>query len=858
MDPDGLQEAFDNVFAGIRQARESFEPDLCPREVGVITSIATGIAKVSGLPGVGYEELVKFPGDILGIAFNVDEDELGVVLLGDYARLRAGDEVERTGRVMDVVVGDGVLGRVIDPLGRPLDGGEPLVGRGRLPIERPAVAIMDRAPVTEPLQTGIKIIDALIPVGRGQRELILGDRQTGKTAIALGTILNQRGQNVVCVYCAIGQRASAVAKAVAVLRENGAMDHTVVVVTEGNDPPGLAYIAPYAATSIAEHFMEAGRDVLIVYDDLTQHAQAYRELSLLLRRPPGREAFPGDIFYIHSRLLERATRLRSEHGGGSLTALPIVETEAQNISAYIPTNLISITDGQIYLSPSLFELGVLPAVDVGKSVSRVGGKAQRAAYREAAGDLKLAYAQFEELETFARFGARLDEDTRKIIEHGRRIRACLKQSEFAPVSVLGQIAVLLALTTGLFDSTPIERMAEAERAVIEAAEKMPAETCARFDTADKLSEQDRATILQIAREALTPFQSSPDAKADARFISKTETKAGPGPEPRGRPEGRAETKPKPPRAGAATETANRAAGGRESGPWRMAVAALVILAGAGGWFAVWRVEPTRKSAARTLSVTGVLAAAATAPVEARVSGVISAVRCTTDMQVKSGQLCAEINSRPYQAMVDRDEAEVTAAEAQLQRDNAKLARAKASFERHATMAKRGSREVDASRRMYEQAQAQRERDEETSVQRQAALNKARINLAKTNIVSPIDGTVVARNIEVGQTVAADAAPLFLVATDLKVLRISAKVGEKDIGDIKPGDKVSFQVETFRNRSFAGEVTHIDHSPQASQNAASNAVVISVPNADLSLKPGMSATIRIVINKRDKAPNGATP
>jgi F-type H+-transporting ATPase subunit alpha len=858
MDPDGLQETFDNVFAGIRQARESFEPDLRPREVGVITSIATGIAKVSGLPGVGYEELVKFPGDILGIAFNVDEDQLGVVLLGDYARLRAGDEVERTGRVMDVVVGDGVLGRVIDPLGRPLDGAEPLVARGRLPVERPAVAIMDRAPVTEPLQTGIKIIDALIPIGRGQRELILGDRQTGKTSIAVGAILNQRGQNVVCVYCAIGQRASAVAKAVAVLRENGAMDQTVVVVTEGNDPPGLAYIAPYAATSIAEHFMEAGRDVLIVYDDLTQHAQAYRELSLLLRRPPGREAFPGDIFYIHSRLLERATRLRAELGGGSLTALPIVETEAQNISAYIPTNLISITDGQIYLSPSLFELGVLPAVDVGKSVSRVGGKAQRAAYREVTGDLKLVYAQFEELETFARFGARLDEDTRKIIEHGRRIRACLKQSEFAPVSVPGQIAVLLALTTGLFDSTPIERMADAERAVIEAAEKTPAEACARFDTADKLSEQDRATILQIAREALTPFQSSPDAKADARFISKTEPKAGPGPEPGGKPEGRPEIEPKPPCAGAATETANRAAEGRESGLWRRAVAVLVILAGAGGWFALWRVEQNREPAARTLSVTGVLAATATTPLRARVSGVVSEVHCAIDTQVKSAQICAKIDSRPYQAVLDRDETELKAAEAQLQRDDADLARAKASFERHAALAKRRSSEADASRGSYEQARARRERDVEASARRQAAVSAARINLAETNIVSPIDGTVVARDVEAGQTVAADAAPLFLVAADLKVLRISANVGEKDIGDIKPRDKVSFEVGTFPNRAFTGEVTRIDRSPQASQNAASNAVVISAPNADLSLKPGMSATIRIVINKRGNASNGARP
>src|ERR1700683_1025318 len=294
---------------------------------------------------------------------------------------------------------------------------------------------MDRAPVSVPLQTGLKVVDALIPIGRGQRELILGDRQTGKTAIAIDSILNQRGQNVICVYCAIGQRASAGAKDVAKLGQEGAMDYTVVVVVEGNAAPGLVYVTPYAATSIAEYFMEKGRDVLIVYDDLTQHARAYREISLLLHRPPGREAFPGDIFYIHSRMLERATHLRAELGNGSLTALPIIETEAQDISAYIPTNLISITDGQIYLSPSLFELGVLPAVDAGKSVSRVGGKAQRAAYRAVAGNLKLAYAQFTELESFARFGARLDESTRKTIEHGRRIRACFKQAESASVSV---------------------------------------------------------------------------------------------------------------------------------------------------------------------------------------------------------------------------------------------------------------------------------------------------------------------------------------------------------------------------------------------------------------------------------------
>src|SRR6202050_5496001 len=482
---ENLKAMFDNAFAGIVQARERFAPKLAPREGGTITSIATGIATVSGLPGVGFEELIEFPGGGFGIAFNVDEGTIGVVLLGDYSHLHAGDEVRRTGRVMDVAVGSGLVGRVIDPLGRPLDGEGPVGAKERLPVERPAPPIMDRAPVTVPLQSGLKVVDALIPIGRGQRELILGDRQTGKSAIAIDTILNQRGQNVLCVYCAIGQRASAVAKVVATLREKGAMEYTVVIVAEGNEAPGLAYITPYAATSIGEHFMKAGRDVLIVYDDLTQHAEAYRELSLLLRRPPGREAFPGDIFYIHSRLLERATHLSKERGGGSLTALPIIETEAQDISAYIPTNLISITDGKIYLSPTLFELGALPAVDIGKSVSRVGGAAQRAAYRAVAGDLKLAYAQFEELETFARFGARLDDDTHKIIEHGRRIRACLKQPEFSPVSVPAQITVLLALTANLFDPVPLEKMTEAEAAVHKAVADIPAEFHARFETAAK-------------------------------------------------------------------------------------------------------------------------------------------------------------------------------------------------------------------------------------------------------------------------------------------------------------------------------------------------------------------------------------
>ncbi len=525
MEPANLKDVFDTAFNEISKVRESFTPELTPREMGTIKTVSTGIANVSGLPTVGFEELIKFPGEVFGIAFNVDEDEIGVVLLGEYSHLHAGDQVERTGRVMDVAVGGGLLGRVIDPLGRPLDGKGPVISSKHLPIERPSPPIMDRSPVSVPLQTGIKVIDALIPIGRGQRELILGDRQTGKTAIAIDTILNQRDYNVVCVYCAIGQRASAVARAVATLREKGAMGYTIVVVTEGNDPSGLTYIAPYAATSIAEFFMEAGRDVLIVYDDLTNHARAYRELSLLLRRPPGREAYPGDIFYIHSRLLERATHMLKKHSGGSLTALPIIETEAQNISAYIPTNLISITDGQIYLSPSLFELGVMPAVDVGKSVSRVGGKAQLAAYRGVAGDLKLAYSQFEELEAFTRFGARLDENTRKIIEHGRRIRALLKQPESSPVPVPDQIVILLALNAKLFDSVPLDKMAEAEQSLRKAVADIPTEVRERFNADAELSDEDRKTVLEIAQKALASFQpgTESESKPEAETSPETET-----------------------------------------------------------------------------------------------------------------------------------------------------------------------------------------------------------------------------------------------------------------------------------------------------------------------------------------------
>jgi F-type H+-transporting ATPase subunit alpha len=505
-----LQQVVADSFAALAVSRTTFQAQLKAREIGIISSVSFGVAQVSGLANVASEEVLKFSGDIYGIAFNVDQDSIGVVLLGDYWQLQSGDEVERTGRVMDVAVGLGLLGRVIDPLGRPLDDQGPIESSERLPVERPAAPIMDRAPVTVPLQTGLKVIDALIPIGRGQRELILGDRQTGKTTIAIDTILNQHDQNVLCVYCAIGQRASAVAKTIAILKAKGALDYTLVMVSEGNAPPGFAYIAPYAATSIAEYFMEKGRDVLIVYDDLTQHARAYRELSLLLRRPPGREAFPGDIFYIHSRLLERATCLKKRHKGGSLTALPIIETEAQNISAYIPTNLISITDGQIYLSPTLFELGILPAVDVGRSVSRVGGKAQRPMYRAVAANLKLTYAQFEELETFARFGARLDQNSQDIITNGRRIRASLKQPQSSPMTVLEQITVLIALTEKLFDTVPLLKMREAEQALCQATTELPEDFLSRFNSAKILSDDDRNRIIDIARITLAPFQSPPD------------------------------------------------------------------------------------------------------------------------------------------------------------------------------------------------------------------------------------------------------------------------------------------------------------------------------------------------------------
>lgn len=426
--------------------------------VGRVVQAGDGVAIIEGLPDTRLDELLEIEGGVVAQAVDLAERSIGCVLFGETAKVAAGSLVRGTGDVMQVPVGEALLGRVVDALGRPLDGGQPIVAQSLMPIERPAPAIVDRALVDRPLATGVLVIDATLPLGRGQRELIIGDRATGKTAIAVDTMIRQRTSDVICVYAAIGQKASSVARVVDAVRSYGAPERCIFVVGEADAAPGLQWITPYAACSMAEHFMEAGHDVLLVLDDLTKHAAVYREISLLLRRPPGREAYPGDIFYIHSRLLERAAKLAPERGGGSLTALPIAETQAGNLSAYIPTNLISITDGQVYLDPRLFQENQKPAVDVGRSVSRVGGKAQAAAVKPLAESLRLEYAQFLELEVFTRFGTLVDERTRRVIEHGRRIRAVFTQPQFAALEVGEEVALLLALAERLLEDVPLERI----------------------------------------------------------------------------------------------------------------------------------------------------------------------------------------------------------------------------------------------------------------------------------------------------------------------------------------------------------------------------------------------------------------
>lgn len=506
-----LEQLLNDTLTTLEKTVANTTPTLQLRETGQVIQVGSGIARITGLPSLTYEELVQFPDGVLGVAVNLDATETGVILLGESDNLAAGVEVQATGREADTPVGEGLLGRVIDATGRVLDGGEPLNYTERRPIEREAPAITDRAPVTVPLETGFKAIDALIPIGRGQRELIVGDRQTGKTSVAIDTIINQRDKDVICIYCAVGQRGTAVARVVDTLKQHQALEYTIVVVASDEDPPGLRYITPYAATTMAEYFMapgngQKGRDVLIVYDDLTRHARAYRELSLLLRRPPGREAYPGDIFYIHSRLLERATHLHERLGGGSLTAFPVIETQAQDISSYIPTNLISITDGQIYFSPTLFHKGQLPAIDVGKSVSRVGGKTQYPAFRHVSGDLRLSYSQFEELESFARFATRLDDETRATLEHGRRVREVLKQHEHKPLQASAQMAVLKAINAGLLDDWPVERIAEAEATIQQQVLTDQPELCARMEASAKLTDAEWQQLLDTAGTALSDLR----------------------------------------------------------------------------------------------------------------------------------------------------------------------------------------------------------------------------------------------------------------------------------------------------------------------------------------------------------------
>lgn len=447
-----------NIVEELKKNIANFEKKVNVEEVGTVLEVGDGIARVSGLSACQASEMLEFPGETYGVALNLEAESVGAVILGDYKHIKQGDTVKRTGRILSVPVGDELIGRVVNPLGMPIDGGHAFAAKKFYPIERIAPGVMTREPVTQPVQTGIKAIDAMIPIGRGQRELIIGDRQTGKTALAIDTILNQKGQNMICVYVAIGQKESKVARLVAKLKEAGAMDYTVVLSAGASNSAPLLFIAPYSGVSIAEYFMDQGKDVLVIYDDLSKQAWAYREISLLLRRPPGREAYPGDVFYLHSRLLERACRRNKESGGGSITALPIIETQSGDVTAYIPTNVISITDGQLFLESDLFFRGIRPAVNVGISVSRVGAAAQTKPMKKVAGKIKLQLAQFRELEAFAQFSSDLDADTKKQIDLGQRLVEILKQPQYAPMAMAHQVAIIYAVLNGFANEVPVTGM----------------------------------------------------------------------------------------------------------------------------------------------------------------------------------------------------------------------------------------------------------------------------------------------------------------------------------------------------------------------------------------------------------------
>jgi F-type H+-transporting ATPase subunit alpha len=479
---------------------QSFKPESTTEEIGVVREVGDGIASITGLKNAKSMEMLTFEDGSLGVALNLEQDRVGAMVLGDFTGIKTGQTVQGTGKILSLPVGEALLGRVVDPLGKPLDGKEAPKSKIDYPIEKIAPGVMTRHPVDTPLMTGIKCIDALIPIGRGQRELIIGDRQVGKTAIAVDTIINQAGKNVICIYVAIGQKESKVAKIVAKLKEAGAMEYTIVVLAGASDPASLQYIAPYAGCAIGEYFMDQGKDALVVYDDLSKHAWSYREISLLLRRPPGREAYPGDVFYLHSRLLERAVRLSKEYGGGSLTALPIIETQAGDVSAYIPTNVISITDGQIFLEGDLFYRGIRPALNAGLSVSRVGGDAQYKIMKKIAGPVRLDLAQFRELEAFAQFATDLDEATRQQIERGRRTVEILKQGQFQPMSLAHQIVSLYAVTKGLCDEVPTDKIQEWEHGIHEYMESEADKVLKTIETEKTMTPELEKSLTQAIKD----------------------------------------------------------------------------------------------------------------------------------------------------------------------------------------------------------------------------------------------------------------------------------------------------------------------------------------------------------------------
>src|SRR6058998_1865037 len=460
-----MQIRADEITQLIRQQIENYETKVAVDEVGTVITLGDGIARVHGLEKVMAGELLSFPHNVAGIAMNLEEDQVGVVLLGEYTEIKEGDEVKRTGQIISVPVGEGLIGRVVNSLGQPIDDKGPIASSSTIPIERLAPGVIDRQPVREPMATGLKAIDSMIPIGRGQRELIIGDRQTGKTAVALDTIINSKGNDLICIYNAIGQKRSSIAQVVKILEDAGAMEYTIVVAASASEPAPMQYISPYAACAMGEYFRDTKRHALVIYDDLSKHAASYREISLLLRRPPGREAYPGDVFYLHSRLLERAAKLSNENGGGSLTALPVIETQAGDVSAYIPTNVISITDGQIYLETDLFNSGIRPAVNVGLFVSRVGGNAQIKAMRQVAGSLRLDLAQYRELAAFAQFGSDLDKATQAQLNRGQRLVEVLKQNQFSPLPFSKQILIIFAGTNGFLDDLPVDQVRDFEAEV---------------------------------------------------------------------------------------------------------------------------------------------------------------------------------------------------------------------------------------------------------------------------------------------------------------------------------------------------------------------------------------------------------